>query len=224
MNKTAIWTGVTLVTAAIFMGIYGAWALPDLEQYPVHWDASGAPDRFGSRGEALFNMALMPVTAALTFLLLIFIPKIEPLQGNIQASGKAYALIALAILALFAGIQVLIVSSQLGTSGPAIVNWILAGIALLYIIIGNLLPKFRRNFFIGVRTPWTLSSELSWEKTHRVTGRLFVLSGVLVLLSLPFLGEVSMVVMLVAPSLLITLFALVYSYRVWKADPNKIQK
>ena len=90
---------------------------------------------------------------------------------------------------------------------------------LMFIVIGNYLGKIRRNYMFGVRTPWTLASELSWNKTHRVTGKLFVVSGLLIVLASfwsPIVAFYTMMVTILGA----VLFALIYSYLVWKRDPT----
>jgi len=94
------------------------------------------------------------------------------------------------------------------------------GLSVLLIFIGNVLGKVRQNFMLGIRTPWTLSSEMSWEKTHRMGGRLFVLSGILGILLTIFLPKVAFPFILVA-IFGIVLFSITYSYLIWKDDPNK---
>lgn len=224
MSKTVFWISILLVLGTTAWGIWGAMSLPQLDQYPVHWNAQGEPDRYSTRGEAIFNMFLMPGTAIFLFGLLWAIPKIEPLRNNLEESGRAYGIIMISLLVLFAGIQLMIVHTSTGGSADISVKWIAGCIGLVNIVIGNVLSKFRQNFFVGIRTPWTLTSELSWEKTHRLTGRLFVLSGLLVMMALPLMDGLPLLGLVIAPTLLITIFALIYSYNIWKSDPDKRQK
>jgi uncharacterized membrane protein len=184
-------------------------------------------DRFGTRGEVMFVFFVMPVMVLITYGLFLAIPKIEPLQKAAAQDGRAYGIICISILALLTAAQVMLtqslLSGQTESFGGGSPKFILTGLGVFYIVIGNLLPKFRQNFFVGVRTPWTLSSDLSWEKTHRLAGRLFVAGGVLLLITLPFSSFLGPIVLLVGTSLVATLISAVYSYFVWKGDPHKRQ-
>ena len=114
------------------------------------------------------------------------------------------------------------VTMTLITLGYAIsINIVISvGLGLLFIVIGNFLGKIRSTYTFGIRTPWTLDSELSWNKTHRLGGKLFMLAGVATLFSgLLFDDEILVVVMLVS-ILGAALVSTVYSYFVWKQDPE----
>ena len=87
-------------------------------------------------------------------------------------------------------------------------------------IMGLLIPKAHPNWFVGIRTPWTLTSDLSWERTHRIGGALFVLLGLLMIATTFIVPEVAIWI-LVAAAVAIVIFLFAYSYQVWKEDPLK---
>lgn len=157
---------------------------------------------------------------ALPILLFTLIPRIEPRRGNLLASSKAYgaAWITVVFLAVFAHLG--FVTRAVGT--PVTFDSLLpAGLAPGLVALGNYMGKIRSNFFFGIRTPWTLSSELSWHKTHRLGGKLLVLAG-LALLPVAFLIEdpaLNAVVGAVAVTAL-AIVLVVYSYVIWKRDPS----
>jgi uncharacterized membrane protein len=94
----------------------------------------------------------------------------------------------------------------------------------LFIVIGNYLPKARSNYMMGIRTPWTLTSDLSWDRTHRAGGRLFVIEGLaIILLGLLKPAPEVMFTVLLGGIVAMLVFTFAYSYRVWKADPAKRQ-
>ena len=184
-----------LSAVCIFAGFgmaYWAWQnLPILESYPVHWDAGGVPDRYGSKGEAIFTLFMLPIISIFTFLIFYFVPKIEPVRASIDPNSRPYHLLWAMIMILFAGIQYFIFKSFTGleTGGGTLntpVNFIVAGISLFFLMIGNIMGKLRRNFLFGIKTPWTLSSDLSWDKTHRLAGRMMVGTGLIGLVSPTF--------------------------------------
>ncbi len=91
----------------------------------------------------------------------------------------------------------------------------------LFVVLGSVVGRIRPNWFVGIRTPWTLSSELSWTKTHRLGGRLFVLMGIALLAS-GFVGSAWGLLFDLAVVTGCVLWLFVYSYLVWRADPEKI--
>lgn len=157
---------------------------------------------------------------ALPILLFALIPRIEPRRGNLLASSKAYgaAWITFVSVGVFAHLGFVTRALDTTVRFDALLP---AGLALGLIVLGNYMGKIRSNFFFGIRTPWTLASDLSWHKTHRLGGKLLVLVG-LALLPLAFLIEdpaLNAVVGAVAvTALAIVLF--VYSYVIWKRDPS----
>lgn len=194
-----------------------AWfELPADALIPIHWGLCGEPDRFAGR-QALFYLPLMVLGVAAV---LVVVPLIEPRKLNLERSAKAYVMIAAAVMAILVGVHIVSIYGALGgEANMAGVLSILMG--ALFAIIGNYLGKVRSNFFVGVRTPWTLSSELSWNKTHRVAGRLFVAAGVLmILLALLAPPELAMGVPMAVLGIGVV-GVVVYSYIVWKADPDK---
>ena len=119
------------------------------------------------------------------------------------------------------GLQLMVVLAAVGR--PLGVTLVLGfGTGLLFVVIGNVLGKVRSNFMFGVRTPWTLSSDLSWNKTHRLVGRLFVLLGFAVAVATVVAGNEAYLAVLLGGIAIVIAVAFVYSYRVWKTDPNKL--
>jgi uncharacterized membrane protein len=163
----------------------------------------------------------MPAVTLGQWALFAAIPRLDPKGDNILRSWVAYRAVWLVVLGVMLFIQVAIVAAALGF--PAGIGRLVpAGVGLLFIVIGNYMGKIRSNYTFGVRTPWTLTSELSWNKTHRLTGRLFVLLGLsMILVGLLGPGEFWVWVMLAGiGAVLIVVF--VYSYRVWKSDPARL--
>jgi len=100
-------------------------------------------------------------------------------------------------------------------------SFIVGTISALFLILGNYLPKTRSNWFFGIRTPWTLSSEEAWIKTHRIAGRLFIAMGLIGLLSIFILPSAWQIGVLVGGSLCLTIFTLIYSYFAWRSASDR---
>jgi uncharacterized membrane protein len=119
-----------------------------------------------------------------------------------------------------AGVQALIVLSAVGVARSDVgARLVPAGVGLVLMVVGNYMGKVRSNFFFGIRTPWTLSSERSWNRTHRLGGRLLVLIGLVAVVTpiFPWAG----VVELVAGVPVVVVVLVIYSYVEWSRDPAK---
>jgi uncharacterized membrane protein len=193
----------------------GAWrALP--ERIPIHFDLAGRADGWGGRFE---GVALMPLITLGVYLLLFFIPRIDPGRANYPAFAGAYGAIRLSVTVLFAVLYGFMLQSAF-TGGIAPARWLPLLIGGVLIVVGNQMGKIRPNWFVGVRTPWTLSSKQSWSRTHRLAGRLMVLAGVVQWILAIALPDRAMTVGLVVIAAGM-LTSVVYSYVVWRADPDK---
>lgn len=222
-------TGLIFSTIAIIgMCAINFWALPQIPdgQVPVHWGLDGTPDRYGDRSEAAFVLWIIPLSTLLSAAILTIAPRLDPNGENLMKSRKAYIAIwcsvMIMLLGVHAGIAMLMVRSVAADpNANEFVRFVIAATAILFIIKGNYLPKTRSNWFLGVRTPWTLSSEMTWEKTHRLAGRLFMLTGFICLIGAFVLNGGWLLTMLLATLLPTVLISVVYSYIVWRTAPDK---
>ena len=166
----------------------------------------------------LFSLTLQAQLATAIFLAVM--PLFEPRKLNLERSWKAYSAVWLAVLLLLGVIHAALVLGALGRSVDMnlIVPMLLGG---LFIVFGNYMGKLRSNFFVGIRSPWTLSSELSWNKTHRLGGWLFVGYGIgLIVLTVVARSQLLLVIALAGVGAVVLTTA-VYSYLVWRQDPEK---
>jgi immunity protein, SdpI family len=203
------------------MLVVSAWAftqLPAGAPVPVHWGIDGQIDGYAPKEVGLF---FLPVLTAVLAGILAVIPRYEPRRANLERSSKAYGAIWTAAIVLFGALHVLFIAAALGTVFD-VTRPVLIGIGALLVVVGNYLPKVRPNYIMGIRTPWTLASDLSWARTHRIGGRLFVVEGLLIL-ALGILGvrDVLVVVAVLGSAVVGLVVVFVYSYRVWKLDPEK---
>jgi len=214
--------------AIVLMSGISVWVGGQLpaENIPVHWNADGLPDRFSDRQEALLLLWLLPAISAFSALVFFVLPQIEPMRDNLLKSRKAYRAVWVTIMLLFLGIHGGLSYMMLNSSGDAMqsnefVRFIIAGTGIMFIILGNYLPKTRQNWFLGVRTPWTLSSEYTWEKTHRLAGRLFFGVGFVCLLAAFTVNGIYLVFVVTGASISAALISVIYSFFVYRAAPDK---
>jgi uncharacterized membrane protein len=212
-----IYSGV-VVGAMTLLSVWAWTQLPAGAQVPIHWGIDGRVDGYAPKDVGLF---LLPLVTAGVAALLAVIPRFEPRRANLERSGKAYGAIWIAVVTLLGAIHVLAIAVALGAE-LEVSRLILIGAGLLFVVIGNYLPTVRPNYLMGIRTPWTLASDLSWVRTHRVGGRLFVVEGlVLIVLGLAGAGAEVLAVAIIGAVVVELVVVFVYSYRVWKVDPEK---
>lgn len=182
---------------------------------PMHWGIDGQPDGWGGPG----SVFLMPTVALGVWALMVFLPRFDPGKANYPSFAGAYALLRTAVIGLLALVHGASLAAALGQ--PLDMGRVISpALGVLYILVGGLMGKIRPNWFVGVRTPWTLTSKLSWTRTHRATGWLFVGVGVLALVADLFSSKAALVA-IVGGALLTAVFSMVYSHHVWARDPDR---
>jgi uncharacterized membrane protein len=193
--------------------IFAAAVYPRLPgRIPIHWNVHGQPNGWGGRASAF----LFPAVATALALLITFLPRIDPRRAHWSRFADEVGMIV-TVLVLFMGwVEVVSLGAALGWRidvGRAI----MAGVGALFAAIGNFLPRIRSNWWLGIRTPWTLENERVWRDTHRVGGRSFVAGGVLAAAA-AFLPEPFSVagpfVLLAAAGVV----PVVYSYFAWRRE------
>ena len=222
MIRKGLFLSAPFLVAIWAMSVYGFMNVEPGTELPLHWGLDGQPDRFGSPFEALF---LMPLFITGTVVLMAVLPMIDPRGNNLRRSSPAYLVTWIGVLALVTAVHVVVVLAATGqlTNGGADVmpQLVSGGVSILLIAIGNMLGKARPNWFFGIRTPWTLSSDLAWDKTHRVTGRLMVIGGLVMLAAVVLLPVNFAFLVLMIGAIGPAAFGIVYSYLVWKSDPDR---
>jgi uncharacterized membrane protein len=201
--------------AAMFAVAAGCWSHAP-EQMPIHWNARGEVDGYGGRFAGLL---LMPTIAAGTYVLTLLVPLIDPGRTNYRNFAKAYNASRIALVLFFGVVYAVFLLAAFGHRAnlPMIV---FLAMAALFLVLGNFMGKVRPNWFIGVRTPWTLSSKLSWDKTHRLTGWLMVFMGLL-FVGAAFFPNGRMLAGILAIDVACMAWSIVYSYLVYRSDPNR---
>ncbi|HET9424550.1 MAG TPA: SdpI family protein [Gemmatimonadaceae bacterium] len=211
MRKWYPWLLVALA-AAFSAAVYGS--LP--ERVPSHWNSEGVIDGYSDRKFAAW---LMPGILIAMALILPRLPSIDPRRENFAKFRPTYDLVVNAIMTMIAVLHVAILGSALGW--PISMDKLMPFmVGALLVLLGNVMPRARSNWWFGIRTPWTLSNERVWERTHRIGGVLFVIAGILLMLSaLVFPSGAFPMVMVTVVGASVIPFA--YSYFAWRQETRR---
>lgn len=198
-----------MIVATFLVGILFYPRLP--ARMPIHWDSAGHVDGYGSRA---FGAFATPCIAAALYLLLCVVPLIDPRAGNYKKFKGSYQMIKCLTITLFLVMQICTILVSLGVRiDIGIVTGVM--VSVLFILLGNVMGRFRHNYFVGFRTPWTLASEEVWRKTHRLAGPIWVLGGLANLALTLFAGRLVAIGTLLVVAVMV-LLPCVYSYLVFR--------
>lgn len=200
--------GVGLV---ISLAVWGR--VPD--PMPVHWNWRGEPDGWAPRW---FGLLLMPAVIVGQSVLVAGLLRLDPRRQHVERSEQVVAAILPAFAALMLAMHVLMIKAALSADQHLSGNLVVGMIGVLFIVMGNVMPKTKSNWFVGVRTPWTLSSERTWHLTHRFAGWCMVVAGIVALLA-SLLPDGPMAVISLSAFLLAGLLPVVYSYLIHRPEP-----
>lgn len=173
MSTRNFWIWVLLVAAADL--VFAFWSYGQMpEQVPTHWNIEGKPDAWGSRSTYLW---IGPGLVGFGVLLALALPYLSPPKFKIEPFRETFYAMMLFVIMLMVFIHAMTAYGALNP-GQQMGNWLVAGICVFFSLIGNLMGRIKPNFYAGIRTPWTLSNEEVWRRTHRFGGRLFFFGGI----------------------------------------------
>ncbi len=199
-----------LVLGSFLIGVLSYPKMP--ERMAAHWNVRDEVDGEISRFWGLF---LMPLISLGSFLLFLLIPLIDPLKENIKKFRKYFDFFILIFIIFLFYLYLLTLFWNLGYRFR-MSQMLLPAFSLLFFFCGVLVENAKRNWFVGIRTPWTLSSEVVWEKTHKLGGNLFKVAGLIALLGFLFPNYAFYLVII--PVLILTFFTIVYSYFAYQGE------
>jgi uncharacterized membrane protein len=182
------------------------------EQLPIHWNVQGQIDNYGPKW-------IFPIITVVIYVLMLLVPQIDPRRKNYEKFGKSYYIIRLLLMCFFSIIFSTVITSGLGIA-INIERIIVPSLLVLFMVIGNYMSTLRFNWFIGIRTPWTMTNEDIWRKTHFFAGRLWFWTN-LIALPISFLfSNLTLYVFLLTIVTSITIAPIIYSYLLFRKNSS----
>ena len=210
-RKTVVIVLVLLLVSTLAVALH--WnQLPD--PMASHWDIN---DQVNGTMPRFWGVILMPLISLAIFLLFLLIPEIDPLKANIAKFRDLFNLFVVFMTLFLMYVYGLSIAWNFGFTQFKMSESLLPAIGLLFILIGYMLRRAKRNFFIGIRTPWTLSSDTVWDETHRVGSWLFIASGVVAFIGAFFGGMIAFWFIFV-PLIGSAVFLVIYSYVLYQQE------
>jgi uncharacterized membrane protein len=204
-----------LMIAAMWILLAFAW--PDApERVPTHWNLRGEVDGTGGRFTGLM---LLPITAVAIYLMLRFLPMIDPARANYDKFRTAYGVIRHGTLVMMAAIYALTIAIIRGASIDMSLA-IASLVGVFFVLVGLVLPGLKRNWFFGLRTPWTLSSDVAWDRAHRIFGWTMIATGIAIAAA-GWSRTAALVFVCLGVLVAGMLAATWVSYVAWRDDPNR---
>jgi uncharacterized membrane protein len=198
--------------------VVSAVAYPSLpERVPMHWDLDGNVDRLGSRFEAAM---LLPIVGIVLWLAMRALPRIDPRRENYAKFQGSYDLVINAVVTLLMVLHVAVIGVALGFPIP-LTRVMIASAGAMLVVLGNVLPRARPNWWFGIRTPWTLSNDRVWTRTHRVGGYLLVIAGIACVVAALFVSERTTPVVFFSTLIAAAVGSAGYSYFVWRQETSR---
>lgn len=207
---------VIFILAVVVSSFYFYAHFP--EQVPIHWNVKGEVDNYGSRA---FGAFFFPAIIMGMYALFLAIPYIDPKKDRYQQFLKVYHIFKAILIIFMATIYFLSSFYSLGFQ-PPINIWMPLLVGILFIILGNYMSKIKPNWFMGIRTPWTLSSEEVWNKTHRLGGKAFIAGGI-IMMALGFTPQRFFTLLFIALIVIVAVVPIVYSYLIYRRG-EKVKK
>lgn len=216
--KSIVRKDLPIITVVLLPFIYLAYIWNDLpEEVPLHWNIRGDVDKYGSKSELLLIPILLPL---LVYLIFLIVPKIDP-KNKIQKMGGKYQSLK-AILTIFMSGLALFIMYAANNESVKNPNYIVLIIGLLFVFLGNYFKTIKPNYFIGIKTPWTLENETVWKETHSLAGKMWFVGGLIIVFSSLILSKESNFTLFTVITVIIALVPVIYSYIFFKQLEKRV--
>ena len=217
--KPSVKKELPVIAIILLPFIYLAYIWHELPaRIPIHWNVQGEIDRYGSRSELIIVVFALPV---LIYLILLVVPLIDP-KYKIKNMGSKYQDIKI-LTTLFMSVLAMYIIYSVKNASLFNPNFIFLLLGILYAILGNYMKTIRANYFVGIRTPWTLENEAVWKATHRMGGVLWFAGGLIIVAGSLVLGQKANFIFFMVVTGIIVLVPVIYSYVKFKEEEKRVQ-
>jgi uncharacterized membrane protein len=213
-TRTTVILSLVLIALAVTFSLAAYDRLPD--RMASHW---GVNDEVNGTIARFWGAFLMPLIALGMLGLFLLLPLMDPMKANIATFRPIFNIFIAAMMVFLLYLHVLTMLWNLGFQAFRMSTVLLPGLGLVFILTGLMMRQAKRNYFIGIRTPWTLSSDRVWAQTHRLGGVLFIACGLVSILGVFFPGPVAFMLVLL-PILLVSLVLVIYSYILYQQETH----
>lgn len=205
--RQAIGLQLGFVLLSTVITVWFALRLPDV--VPIHWNATGTVDSYGSKW---ITLLAMPITVMVIAVVHVALPYFSPKQFEVTNSGGAYHAVMLLVNGIMVAIQVVILEASSNIQF-GIERWMWIVIWAFFALLGSQMGKLKRNFYVGIKTPWTLADDTVWNESHRAAGAQWmgvgILGLVLALFGVPIWFHVPLLI-------LVCIWPIAQSYGIYK--------
>lgn len=203
------WPILLLMMIVLVVSIVLYPSLP--EKVPSHWNIKGEIDAYSSKLFGVLGINMMNIGM---YFLFIILPNLDPRRENYVKFGSAYNLIRYVMHLFFVMMQIVILTASFGYEVD-VAFLITVGVGIMFLLLGNVMGKIKHNYFVGIKTPWTLADERVWVKTHRFAAPLWVIGGLVVIIS-AFFGGIASFITLMVVLVIMVIIPFIYSYKCFK--------
>ena len=201
---------IWLLPLIYFMNIYPSLPL----SVPTHFGIDGKPDRYSSKQEMIWIVLFLSVITLAVYFLIKYLPKIDP-KKTAGYSTDIFKKISFALIVFLSGIQFFVINSS-ATGSFALDKMLLPFMGLFFAYLGNLLHSIKPNYFVGIRTPWTLEDPDTWRATHQLGGKLWFFGGIAITIATLFLPAKIGFFFFITIIIIISLVPVIYSFIYFK--------
>jgi len=213
--KQIVW--VIILIPAVYLAI--VWKnLP--ETVATHFDLRGQPDRIGSKNELINTSIILIIVNAIVYLILTNIYRIDPKRYAAENKSRLQR-IGFAVSVFMSGVLCYIIYNASHGKINFSMRLLLAGIGLLFALIGNYMHTIKPNYFAGFRLPWTLENEDNWRQTHLLGGKLWFIGGIAIAVICLILPPTASLVAFYTIMIVVVIIPAVYSYRLYKKQKSR---
>jgi uncharacterized membrane protein len=195
---------LAIIVLSFLIGAYFYPQIPDA--FASHWNAAGEVDSYAPK---LWGILTLPVIIVILLIFIVFIPRIDPLRANIEKFREYYDTFAVIVAVFFFYLYLLIILWNIGVKFD-LMQLLSPAFAVLLYYSGVITENSKRNWFIGIQTPWTMSNDRVWNKTNKLCGKLSKAAGVIALLGIFF--PYYEVLIIAVPVIVLAVYSVIYSY------------